>query len=49
VKVARKAGCKCVAFMTSFTEKEIERADWIIKDLTHCPEEIVIKKVKFLH
>jgi HAD superfamily hydrolase (TIGR01509 family) len=40
VEAAKKAGCKCLAVMTSFSEKELEKADWIVKDLINYPKEI---------
>ncbi len=33
VQAAKSAGCKCMAVMTSFSEKELSKADWIVKDL----------------
>jgi beta-phosphoglucomutase len=40
VEAAKSAGCKCLAVMSSFTEKELKKADWIIKELTSYPIEI---------
>jgi beta-phosphoglucomutase len=40
VQAAKSAGCRCMAVMTSFSEKELAKADWIIKDLTSYPPEI---------
>jgi beta-phosphoglucomutase len=40
VEAAKSAGCKCLAVMSSFTEEELSKADWIIKDLTSYPLDI---------
>jgi beta-phosphoglucomutase len=40
VQAAKSAGCKCMAVMTSFTEKELSKADWIVQNLTSYPPEI---------
>jgi beta-phosphoglucomutase len=40
VQAAKAAGCKCMAVMTSFSEKELAKADWIVKNLTSYPPEI---------
>ncbi len=39
IKAARAAGMKCLAVMSSFTEKELKDADWIVKDLTSVTKE----------
>jgi HAD superfamily hydrolase (TIGR01509 family) len=41
IQAARAAGMKCLAVMSSFSEKELHDADWIAKDLTFVPEEIL--------
>src|SRR4030043_661639 len=33
IKAAKAAGMKCLAVMSSFSEKELKDADWIVKDL----------------
>ena len=40
IKSARAAGMKCLAVMSSFSEKELKGSDWIVKDLTSVPAEI---------
>ncbi len=40
VQAAKSAGCKCMAVMTSFSEKELANADWIVNDLTSYSSEI---------
>ncbi len=40
VEAAKSAGCKCLALMTSFSEKELGKADWTAKDLSTYPKEI---------
>jgi beta-phosphoglucomutase len=41
IKAARAAGMKCLAVMSSFSEKELKDADWIVKDLTSIPEDVL--------
>jgi HAD superfamily hydrolase (TIGR01509 family) len=38
IKAAKAAGMKCLAVMSSFSEKELNDADWIVKDLISVPE-----------
>lgn len=40
VEAAKRAGCKCLAVMSSFSESELDKADWIIKDLTALPSDL---------
>lgn len=42
IQAAKAAGMKCLAVMSSFSEKELYNADWIVKDLTFVPEEVLI-------
>ena len=37
---AKAAGMECLAVMSSFKEKELKEADWIVKDLTSVPDEV---------
>jgi beta-phosphoglucomutase len=41
IKAARAAGMKCLAVMSSFEEEELKGADWIVKDLTFVPENVL--------
>jgi HAD superfamily hydrolase (TIGR01509 family) len=41
IKAAKAAGMKCLAVMSSFSEKELKDADWIAKDLKSVPEEVL--------
>lgn len=41
VKAAKAAGCKCLGLTTSFTSEELSEADWITKDLSEIPLEII--------
>lgn len=41
IEAAKKAGMKCLAVMSSFSEKELKKADWIVKDLTSVPAEVL--------
>lgn len=41
VKAAKAAGCKCLGLTTSFTSEELSEADWIAKDLSEVPLEII--------
>jgi HAD superfamily hydrolase (TIGR01509 family) len=41
VKAARSAGSKCVAVMSSFDEKELQEADWVVHDLEQIPDEAI--------
>jgi HAD superfamily hydrolase (TIGR01509 family) len=40
IKAARAAGMKCLAVMSSFSEKELKDADWIVEDLISISGEI---------
>ena len=40
VEAAKKAGAKCLALTTSFSEEDLKGADWICKDLAHVPSEV---------
>ena len=40
VKAAKNAGCKCLALLTTFSEKELMDADWIANDLTDIPSDL---------
>jgi beta-phosphoglucomutase len=39
IEASKSAGMRCLAVMSSFSEKELKQADWIVKDLTSVPEE----------
>jgi len=39
VEAAKKAGCKCLAVQTTFSKNELQKADWICKDLLNYPLE----------
>ena len=41
IKAAKAAGMKCLAVMSSFSEKELNNADWIVKDLNSVPERVI--------
>ena len=41
IQAAKTAGMKCLAVMSSFPEKELKDADWIVKDLTSFPDEVL--------
>jgi len=41
IEAARAAGMKCLAVMSSFAEKELEDADWIVKDLVSLPTRVL--------
>lgn len=41
IKAARAAGMKCLAVMSSFSEKELKDADWIVKNLTLVPKKVL--------
>jgi beta-phosphoglucomutase len=41
IEASKKAGMRCLAVMSSFPEKELEEADWIVKDLSSVPEEVL--------
>jgi beta-phosphoglucomutase len=41
IKAAKAAGMKCLAVMSSFSEKELNDADWIVKDLISVPERVL--------
>ncbi len=41
IKAARAAGMKCLAVMSSFSEKELNDADWIARDLASVPEDVL--------
>lgn len=41
VEAAKKADARCLAVMSSFTEEELQRADWIVEDLKNVPEEVL--------
>jgi HAD superfamily hydrolase (TIGR01509 family) len=41
IKAAKEAGCKCLALTTSFSAEELKEADWIAKDLSEAPEEVI--------
>lgn len=38
VQAAKAANMKCLAVMTSFTEKDLHEADWVSKDLADAPD-----------
>lgn len=40
VEAAKSGGFKCLAVMSSFNRKELSKADWIIRDLTHRPADL---------
>lgn len=40
VEAAKRAGCKCMAVMSSFSGEELSKADWIVSDLNSYPVEI---------
>jgi len=42
IEAAIAAGMRCLAVMSSFTEKDLREADWIVKDLTSVPEEVLV-------
>jgi HAD superfamily hydrolase (TIGR01509 family) len=41
VEAAKSAGCKCLALTTSFTRRELSRADWICENLATYPVEAI--------
>jgi len=41
VKAAKAAGAKCLAVTTSVSREELSEADWIVRNLTHFPAEIL--------
>lgn len=41
IQAAKAAGMKCLAVMSSFSEKELSDADWIVKNLISVPEEVL--------
>ena len=41
INAAKAAGMKCLAVMSSFTEKELKDADWIVKNMNPVPEEVL--------
>jgi cytidine deaminase len=41
ISAAKSAGMKCLAVMSSFSDRELKDADWIVKDLTSVPEEVL--------
>ncbi len=41
IEASKSAGMKCLAMMSSFSEKELKEADWIVKDLTSVPAEVL--------
>jgi HAD superfamily hydrolase (TIGR01509 family) len=41
IQAAKTAGMKCLAVMSSFPEKELKDADWIVKDLTSFSDEVL--------
>ena len=41
VQAAKEAGCKCMALLTTFNKEELKEADWIVKDLTEAPLDIL--------
>jgi len=40
IEAGKAAGMKCLGIMSSFSEKELYLADWIVPDLTQVPDEI---------
>lgn len=42
VKAAKAAGCKCLALLTTFDKQALAEADWIIRDLTEVPENLIL-------
>lgn len=43
VLAAKTAGCKCLALQTTFSREELKEADWIAKDLSDIPNELMSK------
>jgi beta-phosphoglucomutase len=41
INAAKAAGCKCLALTTSFNAKELKEADWVTKDLSEVPEDVI--------
>jgi beta-phosphoglucomutase len=41
ISAAKSAGMKCLAVMSSFSDRDLKDADWIVKDLTSVPEEVI--------
>jgi HAD superfamily hydrolase (TIGR01509 family) len=41
IKAGKAAGCKCLGLTTSFSTKELKEADWIAKDLSAVPKEVI--------
>ncbi len=41
VLAAKTAGCKCLALQTTFSREKLNDADWIAKDLTDIPDELM--------
>ena len=42
VRAAKAAGCRCLALLTSFSEPELQEADWICRDLSEVPPEALM-------
>ena len=38
-EAAKRAGAKCLALTTSFSEKELSEADWIAASLNNVPDD----------
>ncbi len=43
IKAGKAAGCKCLGLTTSFSAGLLKEADWIAKDLSEVPDEIIQK------
>jgi len=41
IQAGKAAGCRCLALTTSFNADQLKQADWICKDLSEVPEEII--------
>jgi beta-phosphoglucomutase len=41
IQAGKAAGCKCLALTTSFSAGQLKQADWICKDLSDVPREVI--------
>jgi HAD superfamily hydrolase (TIGR01509 family) len=41
IQAGKAAGCKCLALTTSFNAEQLKDADWICKDLSDVPEDLI--------
>ncbi len=41
IKAAKSAGCKCLGLTTSFGRSQLSEADWIVKDLSEAPLDVI--------